>query len=157
MGVKWLAAAVAALLWVPGAHADDSASVLTSTVIGLDTSFFDSFNRCDQPGQLEKHAALLDPKIEFYHDNGGVSWTRDEYLEKTRKNVCGHFHRKLVEGSVHVYPIKDFGAIEEGEHMFCDVGASTCSGIAKFVIVWHKLPAGWQATRVLSYGHRALP
>ena len=37
---------------------------------------FDAFNRCDRPGQLDRHAAYFDPSVEFYHDTGGVTWTR---------------------------------------------------------------------------------
>ena len=52
--------------------------------------------------------------------------------------------------------LKDFGAIEEGEHRFCEISTGKCEGIAKFVIVWQHKDGNWQITRVLSYGHRAL-
>lgn len=128
---------------------------LIQTITDLDTRFFAAFNTCDAPGQLDKHAAFLDPKLEFYHDNGGVSWTSKDYLDKTRQNVCGKYRRKLV-GSLEIYPIKGFGAIEEGEQDFCDTKTDTCFGAAKFMILWHQTPDGWRATRVFSYGHHAL-
>lgn len=129
---------------------------LYRTVAGLDTAFFDAFNHCGAPGQLEKHASLMDPNVEFYHDNGGVSWTRKDYIDKTRQNVCGHFRRKLVPGTMAVYPIKDFGAIEEGSQNFCDIKSDTCFGEAKFMVIWRRTAEGWQATRIFSYGHRAI-
>jgi len=55
-----------------------------------------------------------------------------------------------------VYPIKDYGAIEEGEHRFCELASGQCEGIAKFVIVWARRGEDWRITNVLSYGHRAL-
>ncbi|NUO73661.1 MAG: nuclear transport factor 2 family protein [Frateuria sp.] len=129
---------------------------LVRTVTALDARFFGAFNTCDAPGQLDKHAAMLDPNVEFYHDNGGVSWTRKDYIDKTRQNVCGHFRRKLVPGSLRVYPIKDFGAIEEGDQHFCDLKSNRCFGAAHFMLVWHRTANGWQVTRAFSYGHRPL-
>src|SRR5690349_6783927 len=62
-------------------------SALYDTVAALDTQMFDSFNRCDDPAQFERHRALFDEKVEFYHDNGGVTWSREEMLGNVRKNV----------------------------------------------------------------------
>jgi hypothetical protein len=129
---------------------------LFRTVSALDAEFFGTFNHCDAPDQLQKHAAFLDPHLEFYHDNGGVSWTRKDYVDKTRRNVCGNFRRELTPGSLQVYPIKGFGAIEEGNQAFCDIKSAKCFGEAKFLIVWHQTPEGWRVTRVFSYGHHAI-
>jgi hypothetical protein len=114
----------------------------------------DAFNKCSSPEQLQKHAAFFAPDVEFYHDMGGVTWTRDAMIAKTRKNVCGNFRRELVPGTLRVFPIKDFGAIEQGSHRFCQFATGKCDGLAEFVIVWRKQKAKWQITRVLSYAHR---
>ena len=129
---------------------------LYRTVSKLDAEFFGTFNNCDAPGQLQRHAEFLDPKVEFYHDNGGVSWTREDYIDKTRRNVCGNFRRELVAGSLEIYPIKGYGSIEEGRQRFCDTKSGKCFGEAKFLIVWHQTPEGWRITRILSYGHHAI-
>jgi hypothetical protein len=129
---------------------------LFSTISKLDGEFFDAFNHCSSPDQLEKHASYLNPSVEFYHDKGGVTWTRHDYIEKTRENVCGHFRRVLTAGSVEVYPIEGYGAIEEGLHMFCDIKSEKCFGKAKFLVVWHHVPKGWEITRIFSYGHEAI-
>jgi len=128
---------------------------LAATIAALDSAAFDAFNRCDQPGQLDVHAAYFDSGVEFYHDTGGVTWTRDAMLANTRQHVCGKFRRELVPGSLRVYPVKDFGAIELGTHRFCQFDTGQCDGIADFSIVWRKRDDRWQITRVLSYGHRA--
>src|SRR5690606_2044652 len=93
-----------------------AADDLTTTVAALDRAVFDSFNHCQDPAQLEKHASYFDPAVEFYHDTGGVTWSREAMLENTRKHACGHYTRELVEGSLQVFPIKDFGAIAQGSH-----------------------------------------
>ncbi|HEU0153441.1 MAG TPA: nuclear transport factor 2 family protein [Arenimonas sp.] len=127
---------------------------LYATLAALDAAVFDAFNRCSDSAQLEKHASYFDPDVEFYHDNGGVTWHRDEMLANTRAHVCGNFRRELVPGTLRVYPIKDFGAIAQGSHRFCPFATGICEGEADFTMVWRHRDGAWQLTRVLSYGHR---
>lgn len=136
------------------AHA--SADPLFDTISALDSAVFDAFNRCSVPAELQKHASYFAADVEFYHDTGGVTWTRQEMIDKTRRNVCGHFRRELVPGSLRVFPVKDFGAIEQGVHRFCQFDTGKCDGIADFTIVWRHQGDAWQITRVLSYGHHAV-
>lgn len=135
------------------AHAADDATLAT-TMARLDTEMFNAFNSCDKPGQLDKYASYFDPHIEFYHDNGGVTWTRDVMIGQTAKNVCGKYRRELVPGSLKVSPVKDFGAIATGAHTFCQFGGSKCEGVAEFTLIWRLRDGVWQVTRALSYGHR---
>jgi hypothetical protein len=140
------------------------ADPLFSTISALDGSVFDAFNHCSTSGQLQKHASYFASDVEFYHDTGGVTWTRDAMLANTAKYICGKVRRELVAGTLKVFPIKDYGAIEQGVHRFCQAGATECEGMADFVIVWRRqdMPlegmqsqgTQWQITRVLSYGHR---
>lgn len=62
--------------------------------------------------------------------------------------------RTLVEGSLEVYPVKDYGAIQIGSHTFCHMenGQEDC-GTFKFVHLWRKENDSWKLTRVISYGH----
>ncbi|QSX74713.1 nuclear transport factor 2 family protein [Lysobacter arenosi] len=131
-----------------------AADPLFDSISALDTEVFTAFNTCSEPGQLQKHASYFAPDVEFYHDTGGVTWSRQEMLASTEKYVCGHFRRELVPGTLKVYPIKDFGAIEEGSHRFCQFDSGKCEGLADFLIVWNSNNGKWQITRVLSYGHR---
>lgn len=128
---------------------------LTRKISALDTAVFDAFNHCSDPARLQEHAGYFAADVEFYHDTGGVTWTRDAMIANTGKYVCGHFTRQLVPGSMKVYPIKDFGAISQGLHRFCQIGSGNCEGLADFVIVWRRQDGEWRITRVLSYGHRA--
>ena len=128
---------------------------LFETISGLDTAVFDAFNNCSSPEQLQRHASYFAPDVEFYHDTGGVTWSRQDMLTNTAKNACGKFRRELVPDTLKVFPIKDFGAIAQGSHRFCQFATGKCEGIADFVIVWSNQYGHWQITRVLSYGHRA--
>lgn len=87
--------------------------------------------------------------------NDGHDETRTAAGRHTKKHVCGNYTREVVLGSLTVYPIKDFGAIEVGSHRFCQTATRKCEGLADFTIVWQQTDAGWKITRVLSYGHRA--
>lgn len=138
----------------PAATAGDDAASLETTVAQLDDAVFDAFNRCADPGQLKRHASYFADDVEFYHDTGGVTWNRRDMLANTRRYACGHYTRERVPGTLKVYPIKDFGALEQGVHRFCQVGGG-CEGEADFAILWRRTAQGWRITRVLSYGHRA--
>jgi len=142
------------LLCACSAQAADDAA-LSATITRMDNEMFAAFNQCEKPGQLDKYASYFDPNVEFYHDNGGVTWTRDAMIASTQKYVCGHFRRELVAGSLRVIPVKDFGAIATGSHTFCQFGSGKCEGIAEFTLIWRQRGNEWHVTRALSYGHRA--
>lgn len=141
-------ALMAALLAVSDPSAADP---LTAEISALDTKVFDAYNRCDLP----VFSGYFDPKVAFYHDNGGATFARDAMVDGVRKYICGKVRRERISASFRVYPIKDYGAIEEGEHRFCELATGRCEGIAKFVMVWAKQDGAWRITTVLSYGHRA--
>ncbi len=128
---------------------------LKSTVHALDQQLFDAFNRCQDSDQLARHASFFSPNLEFYHDNGGVTWTRDAMIENTKKNACGHYTRELVEDTFSVSPIKGFGAVSTGVHRFCETETKRCEGEADFVMIWKQSNGQWQVTRALSFGHRS--
>ncbi|MES2071286.1 MAG: nuclear transport factor 2 family protein [Pseudomonadota bacterium] len=136
------------------AASSQAADPLFTQISALDSAVFEAFNQCSVPGQLQKHAGYFTADVEFYHDTGGVTWSRDAMLANTEKYVCGNFRRELVPGSLRVFPIKGFGAIALGSHRFCQFASGQCEGLADFTIVWRQQESQWQITRVLSYGHR---
>ncbi|ROH93569.1 nuclear transport factor 2 family protein [Stagnimonas aquatica] len=139
---------------VSSSAAPQTPGPLFDKILALDTEVFSAFNTCAEAGQLQKHAGYFSESVEFYHDNGGVTWNRADMIANTEKFVCGNFRRELVAGSLRVYPIKDFGAIAQGVHRFCQFKSGACEGTAEFVIVWRQEGDKWLITRVLSYGHR---
>lgn len=147
-----------ALAFLGGASSDAAdgppADPLYQEILALDTAMFEAFNTCTDPAQLEKHASFFVKELEFYHDNGGASFTRDGYMKGVHDNVCGKFHRELELASFRVWPINGYGAISQGTHRFCH-SAATCEGVAQFTMVWRKKDGQWQVTRALSYDHHA--
>jgi hypothetical protein len=155
----WLAASVGVVGLAPAAPADAQTAParaaddpLTAEIRAVDSAMFAAFNTCDQPGQLDKYMAFYAPDIEFYHDNGGLMVGLAPQRETTRTNVCGHFSRELLPGTLQVFPIKDFGAVSRGSHRFCQFDTGQCAGEADFLILWKRTPAGFKATRVVSFG-----
>lgn len=140
----------------PSTLPPEATGPLFEKLAALDAEAFDAFNNCALPGQLHKHAGYFSEAVEFYHDTGGVTWNRKEMLANTEKYVCGKFRRELVAGSLRVYPIKDYGAIAQGVHRFCQFKSGACEGAAEFLIVWRQEGAKWSMTRVFSYGHRPI-
>jgi hypothetical protein len=150
-GRSWLATA---LLLAGTATAGAGDPELAAAIAAEDAAVFEAFNRCADPVQLARHAAHFDAAVEFYHDSGGVTWTRDDMLANTRQHACGRYTRELVAGSLAVYPVAGFGAISQGRHRFCQTDGTGCDGEAAFVMVWQRHEDQWRITRVLSYDHR---
>jgi uncharacterized protein (TIGR02246 family) len=141
----WTGLAIAQVATVPIPELE-----LKERVARLDRTLFEAYNKCD----LDKFAELFAPDVEFYHDKGGVTRTRQEVVDNTRKYICGKVRRELIAGTLEAYPVKDYGAIATGEHRFCEIATGKCEGIAKFVLVWRNDAGAWTLTRVLSFGHR---
>jgi len=124
---------------------------LFETIARLDAKIFDAFNAHG----VELLMSLFADDLEFYHDSGGLSDYR-QTGESFKKMFAStpDIRRDLVKGSLEVYPVKDHGAMEIGEHRFChkENGKDDC-GTFKFAMVWRKSGDSWKISRVLSYGH----
>jgi hypothetical protein len=129
---------------------------LFRTVAALDRAVFDAYNTCD----LEKFGPLFAEDVEFYHDKTGLSRSRQNLLEALKKNICGKVRRELIPGTMQVYPMQGFGAVQIGEHRFCENKAKQCdgsSGVAKFIHLLQFKDGAWMITRVISYDHGPAP
>ena len=117
----------------------------------MDSLLFDAYNTQN----LEKLMSFFDEDLEFYHDKGGLT-NYEQNREAFKENIGKEFkiRRELVKGSLEVYPVKDYGAMEIGAHQFCHVenGKLDC-GTFKFLMIWQKKNGVWKITRVASYDH----
>lgn len=74
--------------------------------------------------------------------------------EQVRENICGKSRRPLVAGTLEVYPIDGYGAVEIGVHRFYPLDeGSEPTGEAKFIHLWQHKNGTWKLTRVISYDH----
>ena len=126
-------------------------SVLYKTILHQDSVLFNAFNSQD----IETMKKIFSEDSEFFHDKAGLT-TYDKTISNFKKMFDQNIglKRELVPGSLEVYPIKDFGAIEIGAHTFCHIenGKNDC-GTFKFVEVWKNNNGEWKLTRIVSYGH----
>jgi hypothetical protein len=71
--------------------------------------------------------------------------------EALKNNICGKVKRELKKGSIEVYPINGFGAVEMGMHGFQPANSTgSPDHYAKFVHIWKREGGKWRITRVIS-------
>lgn len=129
-----------------------AAEPLFETIQSLDTQLFDAYNHCD----LTTISSLVADDLEFYHDKTGLARGRQALLDGIRNNICGKVTRELVAGTLQVYPIANYGAVEIGVHRFHHPGHDDEVGEAQFITLWQKKEGGWQMTRAISFDHHPL-
>ena len=126
---------------------------LYDTIRHLDTAFFGAFNRRD----ISAVKSFLSEELEFYHDLGGVT-NYNQNIDAFERSFHSErkLRRELVKGSLEVSPIKDYGAVELGEHFFyaTEKGQNEkLSSKAKFIHLWQNKNGVWRITRIISYAH----
>jgi hypothetical protein len=122
---------------------------LRNTIQSLDTKLFDAYNHCD----LTTLGAMVSDDLEFYHDQTGLSVGKEPFLAAIKQNICGKVQRELLLGTLEVYPLKGYGAVEIGIHRFHHPQSPENVGDAKFVMLWQNKDSVWKVTRVISYDH----
>ena len=124
---------------------------LTGTVTKLDANLFAAYNDCD----LTSFARYVAPDIQFYHDKSGLTVGRSKLVASIRNNICGKLRRVLVPGTLAVYPIPGYGALETGADQFCELRTGNCDFFSKFTQLWQYRNGAWLLTIVFSYDHHA--
>ena len=117
----------------------------------MDSLLFDAFNRQDMPA----FQALFATDLEWFQDNGGLLDYQTVFTNfGTMFRQPDKLTRKLVQGSLEVYPVKGYGAIETGAHTFTHMeNGKLIEGTFKFLMIWQKQNGGWKISRVVSYDH----
>jgi Domain of unknown function (DUF4440) len=134
---------------VPALDAIKTDAELTQAITTLDTQLFDAYNTCN----LDKLGSMVVDDLEFYHDKTGLAVGKQAFLDAIKNNICGKVTRKLVAGSLEVYPLNKYGAVEIGTHRFYHPGSEKADGEAKFVMLWQYKGGSWKISRVISYDH----
>jgi hypothetical protein len=121
---------------------------LHDTIARLDSILFDAYNNC----KLDVFESLISEDIEFYHDRGGLSKSKKDLVQSIKNNICGRITRELLPGSIEVYPIPGYGAVQMGAHRFFNNQEKErgTSHFSKFVHTWHRENGQWKVARVIS-------
>ncbi|MEM8486551.1 MAG: nuclear transport factor 2 family protein [Bacteroidota bacterium] len=137
-----------------------TAPALFQEIARMDSLFFEALNGCDLP----KYEAFLTEDYEGYHDKAGLTTPRDREMADM-EIFCGEQRRRqplrraLIAGTMEVYPLHNYGAIESGQQVFylqINDGTEKLVGQARFTFVWKKEGDTWKLSRVLSYDHQPL-
>jgi len=138
---------------IPALENIHSQKELEKAVTALDAALFDSYNRCE----LTKFATFFTDDVEFYHDQGGVTLGKANLTESVKRYICGKVTRELLPGTLRIYPMKGYGAVEMGVHRFHHPGHDDTEGVgeARFIHLWQYKDGAWKITRVISYDHHA--
>lgn len=130
---------------IPKYQPDDKA--LEDEIALMDKTFFDAYNQCD----LKKQESIFSDDLEFFHDKNGLNRSKSEIMKSTEKYICGKVTRTLIPGSLEVYPIANYGAVEIGFHKFFNNQEPNAeSKPSKFIIIWKKENDNWKITKVVS-------
>ena len=120
---------------------------LYDSIVRMDSTWEDSYNNC----KMDVQEQIISDDLEFYHDRGGVMTSKKLLIEALKNNICDKVTRELLKGSIEVYPIKNYGAVEMGYHRFHNKNdKSNTSHYARFVHIWHNENGQWRITRVIS-------
>lgn len=120
---------------------------LYQEIIKMDSIYFTAYNNCNMLTQAKIYAE----NIEFFHDKGGLLTDKAELLKSIEENICNKVTRTLINGSVEVYPINNYGAIQIGYHKFHNKLEPSAKSIpSKFIVTWKKENETWLITKVIS-------
>jgi ketosteroid isomerase-like protein len=135
---------------------------LTNEIRVADAALFAAFfDRCD----IEALKGMVTEDFEMFHDKGGhVASSAKEFIasvagtcarQKTGEDYRAR--REVIAGTLQVYPLNNYGAVEVGEHRFFQLlpgKPEKLVEVSLFTHVWKKEGGSWKLARVLSYGHR---
>lgn len=140
-------------------------SALFKTIQKQDSLMFEvTFNTCD----LRPLEYLVSENFEFYHDKGGITNGKRDFINSLKNGLCAHTEsyqsrRALVKGSMEVYPLEKngvlYGAIQSGRHRFYETvkgKSERFASIARFSHVWLLEDGVWKFVRGLSFDHQTI-
>ena len=128
-----------------------TSTALFNQIANLDSVLFDAFNN----QRMDIFKPMFTNDLEWFQDNEGLLSS-----ETVFKNFGNSFKkefklsRKLVPGSLEVYPLKNYGAMEIGLHQFRHIeNGKEEVGTFKFLMIWKQEKDIWKISRVVSYNH----
>ena len=160
--IKKITFTVISLLMTLGYAQSQKDSELFKKLKANDSILFEiSFNKCE----LSVLDNLLAEDLEFYHDKGGITNSKDAFIKVMNNGICKENNpyksrRELIKGSLEVFPLYEnnvlYGALQKGEHRFFEMhkGKEAPGSFAKFTHLWLKEGDQWILKRVISYDHK---
>lgn len=145
---------------------NSSAQIINNSDVFIALKKADSliFNECFNNCNIEVLQSLLHQDFQFMHDQNGLQ-NREAFFKGFEESICSNENykpiRKLVEGSLIVYPLKNegklYGAVQMGQHEFFIAEPNkelrfTANG--KFIHTWLLEGEKWKLYSGISYDHQ---
>ena len=142
----------------PGAP--QASSALIAELAEKDRQLFDAVFGC----KLDDLAKLVADDFEFVHDKYGLTADSGaKFMDGMRQNCKAQeagtnfrARREPVEGSMAVYVLNEYGAMQMGEHRFFALQPGRPDRLTetgKFIDLWRRIDGEWKLARVISYDH----
>ncbi len=125
-------------------------SALYQTILNLDSVLFETYNKCTDAEKLKEHATFYAEDIEFFHDMSGLATSKKDIIEAIKKNICGKVKRELVQDSMEMHEIPNYGVVAIGYHKFHNLVENSVSKPSKFISFWRKTENRWEMAKVVS-------
>ncbi len=120
---------------------------LYDTIVAMDAMWEDAYDNC----KMDVMEDIISEDLEFYHDQGGLMTSKKKLNEALRNNICGKVTRELKAGSIEVYEIKGWGAVEIGMHGFINKQEPNAAlHYSKFIHMWKREGGKWRISRAVS-------
>jgi hypothetical protein len=135
---------------------------LTDQIAAADHALFSAFfDRCD----IEALRGMVTDDFEMFHDkNGFMTKSGKEFIDgiaatcaRQKTGEDYRARRELVPGTLKVYPLDNYGAVEVGVHRFFQLlpgKPEKLVEVSQFTQVWKQEAGAWKLSRVVSYDHR---
>jgi hypothetical protein len=124
---------------------------LFDTIFRYDNLMFDAFHQRN----IQSFQKYFTADLEIYQDNIGVR-RYDEAMKAFAELFLKEYvlKRMLIPGTMEVYPIQGFGAIQTGWHSFshAENGVFVCDTF-KFMHIWKQELQEWKVSRIVTYNH----
>ena len=142
-------------------QAPQTTAALEAAIAQADADLFDAvFIQCD----TDKVAGMLTEDFRFLHDKGGLTASKAAFIANFKKGCAQQAagtdfraRRELVPGTMQVWPINNYGAVEFGEHKFyarIPGKPDTLTETGSFMILWRNEGGKWLMAESISYGHK---
>jgi hypothetical protein len=134
---------------------------LFDEIAAADSTLFDLvFIRCDADGLAE----MLNDDFEFFHDKFGlIATSPKQFADNVRKGCEAQAkgtdvraRRELVAGTMNVFPMERYGAVQTGSHRFYGREPGKPDQLretGRFFMAWKNVDGKWKLSRVFSYDH----
>lgn len=139
-------------------------SELFKTMAHMDSIIFnEGYNNCNIT-LMEK---AIHEDFEMYHDKAGIISGKEKMVSGIRDGICNGLSykatRKLQEGSLEVFPLKNngalYGVLQTGTHEFYakypDKDEILLTSTARFNHLWILDNGNWKLKQSLSFDHIA--